>query len=452
MNKCEMLHETIVRDIVDIVNSVKNVDDIEWVNKTGRVGSIAKQASNLVLVFPVLVSNSLNIKTASIITKAIERKCVSLMQILFASINFTDDQNLYEFISQFHSNLNAGITLDDFMKFASDFAESGKITISDQEAYQAVMEDMRNINYYLKDTFNETSINDYVAKTDSYGNVRIMQEAPREISFQADQLKQFTDALSKSGTTINNTNINDGRRGGGSSKSDIATLKDQTEYFYKQLLPQDVQKANELQPTLVAVNYTTVADGTTNRTTGIIGIKAKIYPVDSMEIISRVSSKYKDSNSLFNLIRATTREISFFKDFAFAIEKAKLDAVNIAKGSNNARIFKLLERRASKNKFSTLLKKNDASPITSLVMSQDEVEYLKKYNNIDMDKQQVTRAILEAYNLMDIIIADETLEIAKFLFDDGDGIYEVLPFDNLEKEAKDNSYKKMINLMSKINR
>ena len=85
-------------------------------------------------------------------------------------------------------------------------------------------------------------------------------------------------------------------------------------------------------------------------------------------------------------------------------------------------------------------------------MSQDEVEYLKKYNNIDMDKQQVTRAILEAYNLMDIIIADETLEIAKFLFDDGDGIYEVLPFDNLEKEAKDNSYKKMINLMSKINR
>ena len=224
------------------------------------------------------------------------------------------------------------------------------------------------------------------------------------------------------------------------------------EYFSKQLLPQDVQKANELQPTLVAVNFTTVADGTTNRTTGIIGVKAKIYPVDSMEIISRVSSKYKDSNSLFNLIRATTREISFFKDFAFAVEKAKLDAVNMAKGSNNAKMFKLLERRAAKNRFSALLKKNDASPITSLVMSQEEVEYLRKYNNIDMDKQQVTRAILEAYNLMDIVIADESLEIAKFLFDDGDGIYDVLPFDNLEKEAKDNSYKKMINLMSKINR
>ena len=457
MNKCEMLHETIVRDVIDIINSVKSADDIEWVNRTGRVGSISRQASNLVLVFPVIVSNALNIKTASIISKAIERKCVSLLQILFASINFTDDQNLYDFISQFHSNLNARLTLDDFIKFAGNMTESGKITISDEEAYNAVMEDMRNINYYLKDTFNETSINDYISKTDMYGETHIIKESDHRyhhIGNDDDTKKAFdqlTDAISKSGANITNI-VDGGRRGGGDKKSDVPTLKDQVEYFSKQLLPQDVQKANELQPTLVAVNFTTVADGTTNRTTGIIGVKAKIYPVDSMEIISRVSSKYKDSNSLFNLIRATTREISFFKDFAFAVEKAKLDAVNMAKGSNNARMFKLLERRAAKNRFSALLKKNDASPITSLVMSQEEVEYLRKYNNIDMDKQQVTRAILEAYNLMDIVIADESLEIAKFLFDDGDGIYDVLPFDNLEKEAKDNSYKKMINLMSKMNR
>ena len=458
MNKCEMLHETIVRDVIDVINSVKSADDIEWVNRTGRVGSISRQASNLVLVFPVIVSNALNIKTASIISKAIERKCVSLLQILFASINFTDDQNLYDFISQFHSNLNAKMTLDDFIKFAGNMTESGKITISDEEAYNAVMEDMRNINYYLKDTFNETSINDYISKTDVYGETHIIKEITYDDYHHIGQdpdtqkaFKQLTDAISKSGANITNI-VDGGRRGGGDKKSDVPTLKDQVEYFGKQLLPQDVQKANELQPTLVAVNFTTVADGTTNRTTGIIGVKAKIYPVDSMEIISRISSKYKDSNSLFNLIRATTREISFFKDFAFAVEKAKLDAVNMAKGSNNAKMFKLLERRAAKNRFSALLKKNDASPITSLVMSQEEVEYLRKYNNIDMDKQQVTRAILEAYNLMDIVIADESLEIAKFLFDDGDGIYDVLPFDNLEKEAKDNSYKKMINLMSKINR
>lgn len=412
MNKCEMLHETIVRDVIDVINNVKQLDDVEWVNRTGRVGSISRQASNLVLVFPVIVSNSINIQTASLIAKAIERKCVSLLQILFASVNITDEDNLYDFISQFHSNLNAHLTLDDFIKFADGMAESGVIEIIDKDAYEAVKEDMRNINYYLDTSFNETSINDYVSKTNIYGESTIMLEA----------------------------------------RSNEPTLKDQTEYFKNQLLPQDVQKANELMPTTVAVNFTTYCDGIKNRSTGIIGVKAKLYPVDSMEIISRITSKYKDSNTLFNLIRASTREISFFKDLAFAIDKAKLDAVNMAKESNNAKLFKLLERRAAKNKFSALLKKNDASPITSLVISQEEVEYLKKYNNLDMEKSYVTRSILEAYNLMDIVIADESLEVAKFLFDDGDGIYDTLPFDALEKEAKDSSYKKVINLMSKINR
>ena len=99
-----------------------------------------------------------------------------------------------------------------------------------------------------------------------------------------------------------------------------------------------------------------------------------------------------------------------------------------------------------------MLKKNDASPITTLVISKDEVEYLKKYNNIDMEKSRICKPIMEAYNLMCITIADESLEVARFLYDDGDGIFESMSFDSLEKEAKDSSYKKVVNLMSKINR
>ena len=206
-------------------------------------------------------------------------------------------------------------------------------------------------------------------------------------------------------------------------------------------------------PTTMMVNFTTKdKNGTYFTTTGVIGVKAKLYPVDAMDICNRISSKYKDSNGLFNLVRASTREISFFKDLAFAIDKARIDAINMAKESNNAKMFKVLERRAQINRFSSLLKKNNASPITSLIISQEEVEYLKKYNSVDMEKSYVTRNVLENYNLMDIVIADESLEVAKFLFDDGDGVFESLTFDSLEKEAKDSSYKKVINLMSKLNR
>lgn len=436
MNKCQMLHETIVKDVIDVINDVKDFDELEWSKNKNGTGSIAKRASNLVLVFPVLVSNSLSIQTASIIAKAIERRCVSLLRILFSSINFTSADNLQDYLSQFHSNLNMHATLDDFINVADKMSEAKAIEITDKDAYEAVKEDMKNINYYLSNSFNETSINDYVSKTDIYGNSSIVLE--KDNSFTVSD-RAFSDTMDKFVNKL------------GDKKSSDPSIKDQSEFFKNQLLPQDIEKANELMPTLITVTYTTYKDNIKHTQTGIAGVKAKLYPIDSTDIISRLSSRYTNSNNLFNFIRASTREISFFKDLAFSIDKAKLDAVNMAKQSNNSKMFKLLERRANKNKFSSLLRKNDASPITSLIISQNEVEYLKKYNNIDMEKSYVTRSILESYNLMDIVIADEALEVAKFLFDDGDGIYETLAFDSLEKEAKDSSYKKVINLMSKLN-
>lgn len=457
-NNCKMLHETYIKDIIDVIGSVKDMDRIDWIRR-GSTGSLARRSSNLILVFPVLISSQLSISTANIIAKAIERKCVSLLQILFSAINLTTAEDLYEYVAQFHHNLGGRMTLDDFINAVDRLSESGDIDIIDKDLYDAVKEDMHNINYYLSETFNPTSINDYKLRTDYFGNTTILQEAPNPTNGVRDYKSgntntNFASDNSSVHTTTNNITVNGaggslslpGMSGNGGGNSD---LKD---FYRNQLLPQDVQKANELMPTMVAVKFTSYNNaGLKHTQTGVIGVKAKLYPVDSMDIINRLSSKYKDKNGLFNLIRASTREISFFKDLAFAIDKAKLDAVSMSRESNNAKMFKLLERRAAKNRFSSLLKKNDASPITSLVISQGEVEYLQRYNNLDMEKSYVTRVILEAYNLMDIVIADESLEIARFLFDDGDGIYETLPFDALEKEAKDNTYKKVINLMSKVN-
>lgn len=456
MDKQQMVHETVVRDVIDVINSVKDYDQVNWINNKNSVGSIAKRTSDLILVFPVLTSTSINIQTASIISKAIERKCVALLQILFAAVNLTDASDLYTYISQFHSNINKNVTIDDFFDILDKLDESGKLDVIDRDAYEAVKEDMHKIDYYLSTEFNPVSINEFSSVSDIYGNSNIVlnEASPEKANFynkMADFVNDihagYIDPFKVNVDVRNNVNARGGGKGGDS-------LKDDVDYFRYQLLPQDVQKANELMPTLMIVNFKSNSNETNEvvRQTGIIGVKAKLYPIDSMDIIARVSTKYTDRNTLFKFVKATTREISFFRDLVFAIDKIKFDAINVAKDSNNAKIFRLLERRAIKNKFSSLLKKNDASPITSLVISQDEVEYLKKYNSIDMSKPYVTKSIMEAYNLMNITIADEALEIVRFLYDDGDGIYETMSFDSLEKEAKDSSYKKVINLMSKINR
>lgn len=461
MNDCRQLHETVVKDIVDVISDIKNFDQIDWINNRNSTGSIAKRASNLVLIFPVIVSNALSMETAMIINKAIERKCCSLLQILFSSMQFANSDNLIDYLRKFHTNLDlkSGMDLDEFLGIMDKMVDEGTVIVN-KEMYESIKEDMHNIDYHLSTDFNPVSINDYKIVNNYFGESSVVCEADsRNLNTGIYDDKDLIAAMNKSinnrvdksitkafkkGITVNNNM-------GGKDRN--MSAKDATDYFTKQLLDNDIKKANELMPTTMIVNFISASDDgrDSERVTGIIGVKAKMYPVDSMDICNRLSSKIKDRNGLFNLVRASTREISFFKDLAFAIDKAKLDAVYMASDSNNARMFKVLERRAAKNRFSRLIKKNDASAITSLVLSQYEVEYLKQMN-INMEKSYNARSILEAYNLMDIVIADESLEIAKFIFDDGDGVYETLTFDALEKQSNDNTYKKVVNLVSKINR
>lgn len=482
INDPRKIHETIVRDVYDIINDTKDFDNIEWMRTKNNTGSIARRAANLTLVFPVLVSTALSIDKAIIISKALERKCATLMQILFSSIQVTSAKDLGEYISQFHSNLNTkNLDLGDFINAVDTLANEGAITITDRDVYDTVMEDMKNINYYIDTALTETSVNDFKVKKNMYGEQSVVLE--KKISINPNNVSlgtaavvsdnplpspsqtrtagsaNFTTGGSKTRTlnTIKNNIINNDIR----TKETITNKtvvdannsgKDAATIFKTQLTQAELNKANELVPTTMFVNFISKSkDGdaiTVNN--GVVGIKCKMYPINSMDIIYRISSKYDDNNWLINLIKASTREISFLKDFLFAIDKAKLDAINMSKETNSAKMFRTLERRSSKNVLYTLLKKNNAAPITSLVISQEEIEYLKKYNNLDLEKVYNARVILEKFNLMDIVIVDEVLETAKFLFDDGDGVFETLTLDALEKEAKDSSYKKVVNLMGKL--
>jgi len=482
INDPRKIHETIVRDVYDIINDTKDFDNIEWMRTKNNTGSIARRAANLTLVFPVLVSTALSIDKAIIISKALERKCATLMQILFSSIQVTSAKDLGEYISQFHSNLNTkNLDLGDFINAVDTLANEGAITITDRDVYDTVMEDMKNINYYIDTALTETSVNDFKVKKNMYGEQSVVLEKkitinPNNVSLgtaavvsdsplpSSSQTRtagsaNLTSSGSKTRTlnTIKNNIINNDIR----TKETITNKtvvdannsgKDAATIFKTQLTQAELNKANELVPTTMFVNFISKSkDGdaiTVNN--GVVGIKCKMYPINSMDIIYRISSKYDDNNWLINLIKASTREISFLKDFLFAIDKAKLDAINMSKETNSAKMFRTLERRSSKNVLYTLLKKNNAAPITSLVISQEEIEYLKKYNNLDLEKVYNARVILEKFNLMDIVIVDEVLETAKFLFDDGDGVFETLTLDALEKEAKDSSYKKVVNLMGKL--
>lgn len=443
MNPCEQIHETVVSDILKGIKTATAASR-EFSNSIKKdyynTGSIARRASNLVVEFPVIVSNSLNIETDMLISKAIEKKCCSLLQILFSAEQVKEVDNLGEYLSKFHSNLNTrAIDIDYFLDTIDkivDTVPNNESAMSAHDIVEAVREDMKNINFYLSEEFNDIAINDYKIGKNAYGESVVM-----EASKSRTLIKDTTDAQGLMNVMQDYTDAKVNQAWNRKVLSNNNKLS--------KVLDNEIKKANELMPTIMTVNYIMkTKDGKVIPQTGVIGVKAKLYPVDSTDITSRLVTKNKEKHGLFNLIRATTREISFWKDIALAFDKTKMDALDVADNSANAKMFKVLERRAGKNRMRGA---KDASPITSLVISQNDVDYMKQFN-LDMERSHNARIILEAYNLMDVVIVDETLEIAKFLYDDGSGMYEALTFDALEKESSDNTYKKVVNLVSKVNR
>ena len=415
MNKFECLHETPIRAAIDLIDIFKKTDVEDILDATKRSpyasSSIARIASNMTLVFPVMCSNTLHIDTCMMIMKAVERKCAVMLQILFSAYQVTDVKDAQEFISRFHSNIRVGnkATVDDFIALGDALSETTSLKV-DRDIIGTLSKDFReNCYFVLEDDISPVSIED--------------------------RYKGIKEAAG--------------------FNYDIKDKKELSDYFKNQILPGDVKKANELAPLAMIVNFTTV-----NSSTGravpvenvVIGIKARFIPVDSDDIINHLLTKLEDKNFIIQLIRATTREISFFKDFVLAIDNAKIEALaNSKRGSANP-MWKVLERRAAMSRLNRFVgvRGNNANAITTLVVSQEEIDYVKKNYGKNFDSIMVINTLLDAYNLMGFAIADESLEVVKFKFDDGENFFETLAFSSLEKEASDNSYKKIVNLMTKL--
>ena len=128
-----------------------------------------------------------------------------------------------------------------------------------------------------------------------------------------------------------------------------------------------------------------------------------------------------------------------------------MDALSYSKKSANSKLWKVLERRAIKSRIRrTIGNGNDASAISTLAISQNEVEYLRKEDNIDVEDIRVARNLMESYNLMSIVIIDEDLEVCKFIYDTGEDLWETITFNHLERESSDNTYKRIVNMMTKM--
>lgn len=423
------LHETSLKDIFSVISS--GIESMQSGNKVARSSSLARATSGLTLVFPVLCTDTLPIDVATMVSKAIERKATSMLQIALSAYNITNATDAVKHLQDFHTNLDVDtLTVDKFIDIMDSVCEGTKFNIS-SNIVNAINEDCRrNINYTFNDDINPVPLNIYRDKGTG-SSVRVFKEA---IDTKEDIDKEFI------GT---NAQIN--------IKNSQSANKDKVGMAKQVLLDSDVRKANEMQPTLILVNYY-VSDTHKQLNVGrqaVAGVKAKLYPIASADIINRLLTKHVDGDIILKLVKLSTREISVIKDFIFGADEAKLDALNVSKRNSGSTIFNALERRASKSKaFKWGRMDNAYKAISTLVISAEEADELKKVNAFDVSIPSNIIPIMTKLNLLHFVIVD-TVSESIALLTDGEKKYEIYSFANLEKEASDTNYKKIINLITK---
>lgn len=483
-----MILKDLITDVLDAANGTEIGKFVS--KKNPSIKSITRANKDLTMTFPVMVSNTVDPVSAQLVARALERKFVTLTQMLLSAISITSSKDAIDHLKNVHANLDLSsfFDVDDYLAVSE---EATAMHIFDTDTVKAVYEAFRQerlrakpINHLntkpqtpvrpMKEEFGEEYPDSLL---DFLGRGKMAKDlADGKYDFKAyaqgkSVLQQSTYAKHKAeherDAAQQRANDNDERarrivQAGSRRYNRMRNSRDALQSRIDDLTAvrannlarvtkdqMDYKKANELQPTLLQIQFISTNDNNDPITVdAYVGIKSKIYCVDSADIANHIVSKRSYNFSLYNLIKATSGEIEFWRDFVFAIKKAKIDAVSNTNRGSSSKLWKVLERRALASKINRFMSlRNDATAITTLVVSAYDVEMLRKMEDIDISNSRVARKLMDDYNLVGIVIVDDSTESAKFIFDTGDDEYEPYTFKTLKREDK-MDYKQMIQLLA----
>lgn len=444
---------SVIERIKDALKRLEQIDT-SAANKSGKGtdlylgGSISEYTKDLIMTYPMMCDNSLPASTMSMISRANERNIVSMLQMMFSAATLRG-KNGADIIKMVHKNININSSIGDYIDAVDDFASTAQSysnSLSEATKQRQIAREMTEAlkevyadKSFPTNSFSEKSLNEYTVTRNMYGNTVVREDI---VGYDA--------TTGDNGFQKNNVDTMVSL-----NKAPYELQKYQIDAYTKQLLDSEVKKANELQPTLMIINYILTDPSDKNkiydRASFVTGVKSRVISVDPSDIIERLAAKNKTKVSFLNIIRATTGEIKLVRDFLLCVDQAKIDAKNAVKKGPSAKMWKVLENRSNKNNLKKFLRNgNDASAITTLVINQETVYALKKEFEFDLENEKNAIMIMETFNLLGLVICDESVEAAKFLYA-GNSTFETIAYSYLEKEGKDNSYKKVVNLIGKMN-
>ena len=474
--------------------------------------SIANAASKLIAVFPVLTSRTVSFDTARMTSKYIEQISCQFFMFALQQANISNAKDGIAYLRQFHQNLNMGddntdsviaamqswidaytkgtqesttfadalnnevlseAMVDPFMMQSDDV----KISASDMRELMHAMQESANIQFY--DTkLNPLSIDDYVVREFAGGDYRVTvspyilneaktnkrkannsynenkeqhrhEEKMNEIlndrmkiyqNAQSEKDKQDAENEKQQKEDQKSTSRDNDWRDANRMHNNTAFLKDQ-----------DIKKMNDAVPSILIVKF--YQKNENNDVSGVateflIGIKSKVVPITTTEILRRIMNDNKDGQKFLKFMRVITGELKA-SDVLLGLSRITDDVKSYKVKGARGDIWTLLQNRAVAAKEQVRSgKHNDFSAITTVLISQQDADELYREENFDINDPKNAIHFMQSYNLMGFAIADDSNEVLHLLLDNGSKNFEDISYRMLERETQDSTYKKLINLMA----
>jgi hypothetical protein len=213
----------------------------------------------------------------------------------------------------------------------------------------------------------------------------------------------------------------------------------------------DVQKINNLLPTILSVNLKLATPNGSALVDheAIIAIKANLHIMPSFDVIQILGDRLIDSSTLTRLIRWTTGELKFFRDIVAKYDQIKDIESN---GTRGAGVLNYIHFNNEMSKSGAALKKvysevvsNEAMiPNTTLVLSKDDILEIKKNTTLDLLAPLHAKRMMKELGVMTFIIIDEAAGSMRLLDDNRADAFDTLPLSDPEKQGGDRDTERLL--------
>lgn len=197
----------------------------------------------------------------------------------------------------------------------------------------------------------------------------------------------------------------------------------------------DMKKANDAIPTFAKATIGFVIDDTEEVISRdvLVGIKSYIHRAPSRELIDDVYNCIINKRKFLKFVKFITGEERSLSDLLFGIRELRSDALDGKKGAGQWRSAFKRRRRWAKMSIPYLMK--EYTPNGTVVMTMNEVDFIKSEYGIDVMSPDHVKMIMDADFLLAFVVMDQANETVHVVYDGQGQNFQTYTYAQLERES-----------------